>query len=564
MNKPWFRHTAWALVVFVLSVLLWRIFIPNLTSFEAPGWDESDRAHDALVAFRGLVHFNPFPLIGQLIFFQTWGPLFTTFAQLPLALFGASAQSLTLVSFAGLTFAILGPFWFIKEKLGWFAAIATAVFTLFWLVSAPPFGPYFIVMELESWVIVGWLAIAVAGAIASVDLLVVGSWIIFAAKYQYYPVFFIAFAIYLVWNWRKKLIPIAREFFETKSAKVLACIVGLAILHVLIMKVAGPIYGKESWNQPRALRNPVLVAFIVGTVLLYLRRQMIFNSLVDRAWEDRFIKAFFWPATILLAFPWPNRWAGVMVTQSYQAEKKSVTEIVHLYATEIASSLQAPFVTFVLLLVFAFALIVGVSLKVFGSRRPTRFDFKSLPVFVALLIFVLAATLLFAVKNVQPRFAFVLFFAVPVGLFVYTIGLLRGKLRVIGALTMTIAFGSILILTSYFRPQAFFLGHLHGFTNRTYFEHTELYPLDRSLGELVKPLYKDHPLKIAIVQPELEWLWDRPMQLWPTTFELNEGIPVDSPVFFKDSPTVCDEVKLHTPDLVVRALENKWETIECK
>ena len=567
-----YRHLGWVIALYLVSVLLWRFWIPNVTSFEAPGWDESDRAHDALLAFRALSHFNPFPLLGQLVFFQTWGPLFTLFAQIPLALFGSTAQSMTLVSFTGLIFASFGTFWFVRDRLGWPIACATCVFTFFWLVSAPPFGPYFIIMMLESWVIAGWIALAVAGAIADVNLLIAASWILFAAKYQYYPIFFATLALDLTWNGRAKLQSFAKKFFEPRSTKILSGVAALLILHILIMKIFGPIYGQPSWNQPRALRNPVLATFIIGTVLLFVRREVIYSTFVERAWEEKYIKWFFWPATVLMAFPWPNRWAGIMVTQTYQTAPHTYTftEILSEYANEILISLQTPLASVVLISILFMALALGVVLRCFGRgvgraqlTDKSKFDFKSLPLFVSLIFIIQVLILLFAVKNVQPRFAFAVFFSVPVGLFVYALSLTRGWVRILAAGSISCLLLAILVASPFFRPRSFFLSGLHEHTNQTYFDSTELYPLDQSLGPLVKPLYKDHAVKLAFVQPSAEWYWDRPMRLWPIEFELHEHIPMDDPLFYIEGSDVCAQAKQDKPDLILKSNGNKWETVTC-
>lgn len=281
--------------MFIVAVLFWHTWVPDQLYFEAAGWDESDRARDALTLFLALRHFNLWALVHQLFLFETWGPLFAVFAQIPLACFGPSAHSLTFMSFFAMVFASGLSFMFVQRKLGWLAAVSTVAFAFTWIAGAQGFGSYWVMFMIDSWVVVAWLAIAAAGALGDADLLLLGSWLLFATKYQYYPIFFVSTVLYFGWHRRRKLLTFAKEFCKPTWSKAALAIMAVAVIHICVMKIFGPVYGQVSWNRPRALRNPVLFAFVLLTSLMYARRTLILNTFIKSKWEERFVKWFFWP-----------------------------------------------------------------------------------------------------------------------------------------------------------------------------------------------------------------------------------------------------------------------------
>lgn len=536
-----------ALLIVLVAFVLWRWWIPNVTSFEAPSWDESDRSRDALLIFKSLRAFNPFPLLMHIFFFQTWGPLFGVLAQIPLVLFGPSALSLTFVSFCGFFFAVFGTFAWVRARLGVSAACAVSAFAFAWLVSAPAFAPFYLLMVLEAWVVCGWLGLAVAGALDDVELAVVASWILFATKYQYYPIFFFAFLVVLVSASRARVWSFVVESLKPWTARVLFALVALLVLHVLIMKTVGPVYGEPSWNQPRALRNPVLIAFILGCLLLWTRREVFVHSFVTRAWEETYIKWFMWPASILMASPWPNRWAGVMVTQDFQKKSYTPLQTVSIYASELAEGLSWPTVSLSVLAILLLSFIAT-----FVLRRRSRPDFKSLGFFVFVLFVVQIFVLLVAVKNLQIRFAFAVYMSIPVGVVAYFLAVWRS--RVLSAVVFAV---SVAFIAVAFRPAEFFLGHLHDYTNETYFQHTDLYPLDRSLGPVVAAV-GHRPVRFGIIQEQAEWRWDRPMQIWPLEYEMHTGVASEAFTYTSCATAAADHL-----DLILQAVGSKWETVTC-
>lgn len=561
------KQLIWTAAIFIVAVLLWRLWIPALAVYEAPMWDEADRALDALSIYVGLVHFNPVPLFMQTVFFQTWGPLFSLLAQVPLFLFGPSAHSLTFVTFSALIFGSFGAFPFLQRRFGRIVAAAISLFAFFWMISANGFGAYWSVLMIDSWSIAGWTLIAFAGVCADVSLLIFAFWLLYAMKYQYYPVFFVTFLFYFLWSARRSLVDFTREFIAPWWAKALLALAFGGLAHVAIMKIAGPVYGSESWTQPRALRNPVHITFILATLLVYLQRGAIFKWLVIREWEQRLVRFFFWPATVLMAFPWPNRWAGVMVTQDYRAESHSLFETLRLYAVDVAASLRWPSAMFILLSALALAF---VALVAWRSRRGFRLG--SLPAFVSLFCLIQLLVLLVGVKNIQARYAFALYLSLPIGLFAYVLTSFEGRARTLIAAATSVVFAAVLLQPSVFDPKEFFLSRLSDNANMSYRDFPALYPIDATLGPIVKARAAarpqpgssaERPVRLGLVLEKVRDSWDRSMNIWPIGFQLRTGVASFVKVY-DATEKFCETSRTDGMDLLIRPTSTAWETVSCE
>jgi hypothetical protein len=559
-------HLIWIFVLLVVGVILWKLWIPELIAYEAPRWDESDRAQDAFLIAQGLRHFNPLPLLHQLAFFQTWGPGFALAAQIPILLFGFHAHSLTLVAFLSLIFGCLGFASVVKVRAGWATAVAVVAFSTFWILNTPEFSPYYSVFLIDGWSIVGWTGIAIAGAVGSVNLLVASAWLLFAMKFQYYAVLFLASLAYLLIVARRKLIPFLKELLVPLWAKIVFAIVALAAVHVLIMKAFGPIYGQSTWDQPRAIRNPVLYAFLLTILLLILRRDVFFKWLVEKEWERKFINWFLLPTSLFMAMPWPNRWAAVMVTQNQQDNRGFVAKV-SVYSQQITAALHWPVIACILLAV----LIIMFFVTVFRNRS-AKLDVRSVPFFISLMICVHLFVLLGAVKHMDIRYALSLFLSIPIGLFAAILFRMPEKRRtILGALSAIIFAAMFFIQNPMKSPTNFFTGRLAEYINKSQMEHANLYPLDQSLGPLLSKVAhensvgaaSDRKLKLGILSDTLEWDWNLTMRLWPSEFEAHSGIWVE-PVIVLDSTNYCATAAAEKLDVFLKAGATSWETVPCE
>ena len=555
--KEWIRNGVFVLILLLIAIFFWRLWVPEFTLFESPNWDESDRARDAYVLFEGFKNLNPVPAIQQLLFFETWGPMFAFVAQIPLVFFGLQAHSLSLVSFFAFFVASFGFLLCAQSKLGWNRAFAIAVFSFFWIVGFERFGPYWVNFMIESWAIVGWLGIALSGALLHAPLLVAASWVLFATKYQYFPLFILASGTYLLINRRSKLLGFLKELLAPHWAKLIFALISMAVIHIGIMKTLGPIYGEPGWDEPRALRNPVHVAFILTCVLLFIRRRVFFRHLIEREWEASYVRYFLWPASLLMAFPWPNRWAGVMLTQNAQAVKHSFIEILAIYAKEMKETWQLPAVAFSIVVILCLA---GLALSV--SRLKREKDLATQAVFVALIFLVQIFTLLFAVNNVQGRFAVVVLASVPIGLFAYVLRSTPGIWGRAGALAVSVLLLILLAFTRYFEPKRFFFGAMSEHVSRPFKEHPGLFPLDKSLGDLMQGATEKAHVRLGIIGPQREADWDMPMRFWLVRHRIQTGQDVEAS-YFKRSEDFCAEAKAKQLDFLIEAVGDSWQKVEC-
>lgn len=543
MPSPSWRVLGLRLLTLCLAYLAWIYFVPPLPLFEAVRWDESDRARDAIYLLRDLKQLKLWEPLRVLYESSTWGAFFPFLGVPALALLGLEMHSLSFVSFLALGSLVMGAFVWTKAK-EWPLALCWALATLFLVGAFKSYLPFWTILMLEGWGTVAWSFLFLAFYRRDTKLLMATSWFMMFLRPTYYIFFLAAVGLHFVSdNAGPWLLDVWRR--ATTGSRVLLGLILFLAVHVVFCKLGlVELYGKASWAGHRSLRTPVHVIVILFAAYVWRERTWLVPRFTHDPLLQRWLKYFFFPATLWMAVPWPNRWAPIVLIQSFGSNVQGLKNRLLYYPELWRESLDSQVG---LMLGVGLVSLLGV-VAIFRSPRPYR-------KLASLLLVVHLVLLCVSSNNYELRFAMSLFFALPLmGIVWLWNALPKPSLR--GGFVVLLVGLNILLFRNLDR--SLFVEGLPRWT-LNYSEFPKLFPLRNSLAAAHKQ-HSTPTSEFLVLLDEPQGTWDKTLQSFNELQKLRTDPIRATPVFPKD---LACKTSAETRETVLRTTALGWEKISC-
>jgi hypothetical protein len=316
-------------------------------------------------------------------------------------------------------------------------------------------------------------------------------------------------------------------------------------LHVVFCKLGlVEFYGKASWAGHRSLRTPIHLIIILFTCYLWRERTWLVGRFSEDPLLQKWLKYFFFPATVWMAVPWPNRWAPIVLIQSFGSNVQGLKNRLLFYPQVWQESLASD-----RLLMFGVGLLSVLGLvAIFRSPKPYR-------KLASLLLIVQLVLLCVSSNNYELRFAMSLFFALPLMGSVWLWDLLP-KTSFRGALLALFVLLNFMLYRS--EDRSLFVEGLARWS-LNYAEFPRLFPLRESFAA-AQEQYSSSGSEFLVLRDQPQGTWDMTLLSFDVLLELR-GDPIRATsVFPKDF--AC-KTSAETRWMLLRPTPQGWEKVSC-